>query len=106
MFCRFIFDNHEGEARLAHLKGVIDCPEFFVPDKARQAPKQCSFCKVPLCAKFCFEFFHRIDIDTEGNITGCRPPPTANGMRCSICLMLRLGCRRIHVELFGHTPVL
>jgi hypothetical protein len=66
-FCRFLFHKRDGEARVDQLKRVIDCPEFFVPDKTRRTVKQCSFCEAPLCAKFCF-------VDTEGNITGCRPP--------------------------------
>jgi hypothetical protein len=73
-FCRFIFHKHDGEARVDQLKRVIDCPAFFVPDKTRTTAKQCSFCATPLCVKFCFEFFHRVEVDTEGNITGCRPP--------------------------------
>jgi hypothetical protein len=73
-FCRFVFHDHPGEARVDQLRGVIDCPGFFVPDKPRSTSKQCGFCEIPLCAKFCFEYFHRVEVDTEGNITGCRPP--------------------------------
>jgi hypothetical protein len=73
-FCRFLFHRRDGEARIDQLKRVIDCPEFFVPDKTRTTAKQCSFCEAPLCVKFCFEFFHRVEVDIEGNITGCRPP--------------------------------
>jgi hypothetical protein len=73
-FCRFIFHKRDGEARVDQLKRVIDCPAFFLPDKMRRTAKQCSFCATPLCVRFCFEFFHRVEVDTEGNITGCRPP--------------------------------
>ena len=49
-----------------------------IPEKPRSSTRKCSLCDKFLCRKFCFQAFHRIDVDGEDRIIGFRERNKAN----------------------------
>lgn len=73
-FCSWLYRKKRGQARRRELEGlVVPLPKRYSSKSVRQTTDQCSNCRVNLCRRSCFQYYHRVLQGPQRQITGLQP---------------------------------